>query len=55
MMVFYGRQQVQLLSIDDNYYNFLYREHPEESGGIIGGIGVFGSAYRKDYRVEVQE
>jgi hypothetical protein len=55
MMVFYGLYDVQILSIDDNYYNYLYREHPEESGGIEGGIGVFGSAHRRQYTVEVIE
>jgi hypothetical protein len=55
MMVFYGMYEVQLLSIDDNYYNYLHREHPEESGGIEGGIGVFGSACRQRYTVDVTE
>jgi hypothetical protein len=55
MMVFWGRYEVSLLAIDDNYYNYLYREHPEESGGIVGGIGVFGSACRNRYLVEVIE
>ncbi len=53
MMVFYGRYTVTCLAMDDNYYNHLYRDHPEENGGIRGGIGVFGSACRKQYRVEV--
>ncbi|MBD3335029.1 MAG: hypothetical protein GF355_05895 [Candidatus Eisenbacteria bacterium] len=53
MMVFYGRYEVQLLAIDDNAYNYLYREHPEESGGIVGGLGVFGSAYRERSQVKV--
>ena len=55
MMAFYGTYEVQLLAIDDNYYNYLYREHPEESGGIEGGIGVFGSAVRQRYIVKVVE
>jgi hypothetical protein len=55
MMVFWGRYEVNLLAIDDNYYDYLYREHPEESGGIVGGIGVFGSACRSRYLVEVIE
>ncbi|MBD3334301.1 MAG: hypothetical protein GF355_02190 [Candidatus Eisenbacteria bacterium] len=53
MMVFYGRYEVQLPAIDDNAYNYLYREHPEESGGIVGGLDVFGSAYRERFQVEV--
>jgi len=55
MMAFWGSYEVSLLAIDDNYYNYLYREHPEESGGIVGGIGVFGSAFRSRYLVEVSE
>lgn len=55
MMVFYGSYDVQLFSIDDNYYNYLFREHPELSGGVEGGIGVFGSAFRERYQVEVTE
>ncbi|MBN1827377.1 MAG: DUF4249 family protein [Candidatus Eisenbacteria bacterium] len=53
MMVFYGRYDVNIYSIDDNYYNYLYREHPERSGGIDGGIGVFGSACRAGWTVKV--
>jgi hypothetical protein len=55
MMAFWGSYEVSLLAIDDNYYNYLYREHPEESGGIEGGIGVFGSASRNRYLVEIKE
>jgi len=53
MMVFYGRYDVNIYSIDENYYNYLYRDHPERSGGINGGIGVFGSACRAGWRVKV--
>jgi len=31
------------LAIDENYHNFLHKEHPELNGGVNGGIGVFGS------------
>ena len=53
MMAFYGTNAVGLLAIDDNYYNYLYRDHPELHGGLTGAIGVFGSACRKQYRVKV--
>jgi hypothetical protein len=43
MMWFYGRYRVTLCAIDDNEYQYLYRDHPELHGGIVGGIGVFGS------------
>lgn len=51
MMVFYGSQTVGVFAIDENYYNYLYREHPELNGGVNGGIGVFASACRKQYKV----
>jgi hypothetical protein len=55
MMWFYGRYQVGVFSIDENYYNYLYRDHPELNGGVRGGIGVFGSACRRQYQVKVVE
>lgn len=55
MMAFYGEYDVQVLSIDENYYDFLYRDRPERSSGIEGGIGVFASADRERFRVEVVE
>ena len=53
MMAFYGAYAVQVFTIDDNYYRFLYRDHPEEEGGIVGGIGVFGSACRRSWEIRV--
>jgi hypothetical protein len=53
MMVFYGRYTVTCLTMDDNYYSYLYRDHPQENGGITGGIGVFASACRTRYEIEV--
>lgn len=55
LMVFYGDYDIQVMSIDDNYYNYLYRDHPELNGGIAGGIGVFGSACRATWRVRAVE
>jgi hypothetical protein len=55
MMWFYGRQQVGVFAIDANYYNYIYRDHPELSGGVVGGIGVFGSASRRQYLVKAVE
>lgn len=49
MMVFYGSNTMQILAIDENYHNFLYKEHPELNGGINGGIGVFGSVCGEDF------
>jgi hypothetical protein len=53
MMAYYGSYNVQVLAIDDNYYRYLYKDHPEENGGVIGGIGVFGAAARRGWAVEV--
>lgn len=53
MIVFYGSNTMQVLAIDDNYHNYLYREHPERSGGVEGGIGVFGSLCGEDYELMV--
>ena len=55
MMAFYGEHLVGVFSIDQNYYSYLYRDHPELSGGIRGGIGVFGSACRRQYHVRTVE
>jgi hypothetical protein len=55
MMAFYGEYRVGVFSIDQNYYNYLYREHPELNSGIRGGIGVFGSACRRQYHVKTIE
>jgi hypothetical protein len=55
MMWFYGQYKVGIFSIDENYYNYLYRDYPERSAGVNGGIGVFGSACRKQYSVKVVE
>lgn len=53
MMAFYGSYQVHVSAIDENTYAYLYKDHPEESGGIVGGIGLFGSACRREWRVRV--
>ncbi|MBU1699920.1 MAG: DUF4249 family protein [Candidatus Eisenbacteria bacterium] len=53
MMAFYGEYDIGFLAIDENYYNYLYREHAERSGGIVGGLGVFASAFRESYHVKI--
>ncbi len=55
MIVFWGRYELGFYTIDENYYNFLYREYPERKSGIEGGIGVFGSASRSTYYVKIVE
>ena len=53
MMAFYGRYTVHISAIDANTYAYLYKDHPEENGGVVGGIGVFGSACRRTWSVQV--
>lgn len=53
MIVFYGSNTLQVMAIDDNYHRFLYSEHPELNGGILGGIGVFGSLMGERYELRI--
>lgn len=55
MFVFYGSNTMQVLAIDDNYHRTLYSEHPELSGGVQGGIGVFGAVSGDKYDFIVQK
>lgn len=55
LMAFYGEYDIHVLSIDENVYSWLYRDHPELSGGVSGAIGLFGSACRAAWRVKVIE
>lgn len=51
LMAFYGEYRVGVFTIDQNAYEYLYRDHPELHGGVVGGIGVFGSACRKQWHI----
>ncbi len=42
-ILFYGRTEVSVYSIDSNYLNYLYKSDGYTAGGIVGGIGVLGS------------
>ena len=53
MIVFYGSYTLTISAIDNNYHNYLTAEHPPQSGGIEGGIGVFGSVCGQKYELEV--
>jgi hypothetical protein len=53
MLAFYGSYTMQVMAIDGNFHNYLYKEHPEFEGGIQGGIGVFGSMCGKVFRLRV--
>lgn len=53
MIVFYGSNTLTISAIDDNYHHYLTKEHPELGGGIVGGIGVFGSLCGQKYELDV--
>jgi len=54
MIVFFGSNTLQVMAIDDNYYNFInINESPELQSGIEGGIGVFGSVYGETFRLYI--
>lgn len=53
MIVYYGRQTMQVLAIDNNYKNYMFDEHPVYSGGIQGGLGVFASMCGQTYRLNI--
>ncbi len=41
--IFYGRYEIQVYSIDENYYKYLYNTNGFLHGGIENGFGYFGS------------
>ena len=51
--VFYGKHRVSFLSIDDNFYKYLYKSQGYFYGGVTGGIGYFGSASRQTMYTKV--
>jgi hypothetical protein len=53
MIQFYGNYALQVAAVDDNFNNYSYKEHPELSGGIHGGIGVFGSMCGQAFYLKV--
>lgn len=55
MIVFYGSNTLTVSAIDDNYHHYLTDEHPHLSGGVEGGIGVFGSVYGEKYELAVRK
>ena len=42
--VFFGRYQLTISAMDDNYFHYLYKPGGYYHGGINGGIGYFGSS-----------
>ena len=55
MIVFYGQYTMQVMTIDANYLNFKFDEHPMVSGGIQGGIGLFASMCGQTYTLNLLE
>lgn len=53
--VFYGRYQVTINAMDDNYYHYLYKPEGYNHGGIYGGIGYFGSVSGKKLYTKIIE
>jgi hypothetical protein len=46
-ILFYGRTQIGVYSIDSNYLQYLYKSDGYTAGGVVGGIGIFGSSTGK--------
>lgn len=55
MIVFYGRYTMQIVTVDDNYLNYQFDEHPLLNGGIQGGIGLFASMCGQTYLLDILE
>jgi hypothetical protein len=54
MIGFFGSYTMQVMAIDDNYYNFINKnEYPELQSGVQGGIGVFGSMCGETYQLYI--
>ncbi len=47
-IMFGGKHKLTLYSIDENYYNYLYKSEGFYYGGINNGLGYFGSASGDD-------
>jgi len=54
-LMFYGKHQVTVYSIDQNYFNYLYLPEGYNDGGVHNGVGIFGSACGKQFYTEIVE
>jgi hypothetical protein len=52
-ILFYGRTEISVYSIDSNLLNYLYKIDGFTAGGIDGGIGIFGSRSGKKLYTQV--
>ncbi len=55
MIVFFGSNTMQIAAIDENLQHYNYREHPELEGGIVGGIGLFGSLCGTNFELQIEK
>jgi len=55
MIVFFGSNTMHIMAIDNNMHDFLTKENPELSGGLSGGIGVFGSLCGTKYDLFIKK
>lgn len=54
MIAFFGSYTMQVMAIDDNYYNFINKnEYPELQSGVNGGIGVFGAVCGETFQLYI--
>ena len=53
MIVFLGSNTLSVMAIDDNMHHYMTQEHPEISGGVQGGIGLFGSICGVKYDLQI--
>jgi len=55
MIVFFGSNTMHIMAIDDNMHYYMTMENPELSGGVNGGIGVFGSLCGTKYELFIKK
>jgi len=55
MIVFYGRNTMQIMAVDDNYNNYTFAEHRVHSGGVQGGLGLFASMCGETFSLNILE
>jgi len=50
---YYGRYRLTIYSVDQNFYTYKYHSESHLYGGIVGGIGYFGSVSGEDFYTKV--
>jgi len=54
-LMFYGKHEVTVYSIDQNYFRYLYLPEGFNDAGVHNGIGIFGSSCGKKLFTEIVE